>query len=168
MRCRRPAHAPASLAPTGRRQPRRSTPASRPLSRAGRRPCRHSSGPRMAESRRRAGGSLANPGRGPGQDVAAHPPRPAGREPAPPGQPARGISRWASPRRRERVAQIFFVAPAVVYMLLFFGYPIVKNVVMGFEHYTTATFYTGEAPWVGLKNYSEVIHSDVFSKAAVN
>ena len=56
----------------------------------------------------------------------------------------------------------------MAYLLLFFGYPVVKNVVMSFQDYTSATFFTGVAPWVGLDNYSEVIHSPVFSKAAVN
>jgi multiple sugar transport system permease protein len=56
----------------------------------------------------------------------------------------------------------------VAYLLLFFGYPVVKNVVMSFQDYTTATFFTGVAPWVGLQNYSDVFHSQVFSKAAVN
>ena len=71
-------------------------------------------------------------------------------------------------RTRERVLQLLFLLPAVVYLLAFFGYPVVKNVVMGFQHYTTSTFYTGEAPWVGLDNYVTVAGSAVFSKAVVN
>src|SRR4051795_9631619 len=71
-------------------------------------------------------------------------------------------------RRRQRTLELLFLLPAVAYLLLFFGYPIVKNVVMGFQHYTNATFFTGVAPWVGLENYSAVFHSAVFSKAAVN
>src|SRR3954471_17676797 len=78
------------------------------------------------------------------------------------------VSRRRSSRRRQRTLELLFLAPAVAYLLLFFGYPIVKNVVMGFQHYTSATFFTGVAPWVGLDNYSQVIHSDVFSKAVVN
>ena len=73
-----------------------------------------------------------------------------------------------SSRTPERALQLLFLVPAVTYLLLFFGYPVVKNVVMGFQHYTTATFYTGEAPWVGLDNYASVIGSAVFSKAVVN
>jgi multiple sugar transport system permease protein len=71
-------------------------------------------------------------------------------------------------RRRQRVVELLFLLPAVVYLLLFFGFPIVKNVLMGFQHYTNATFFTGVAPWVGLDNYSSVLHSAVFSKAALN
>jgi multiple sugar transport system permease protein len=39
---------------------------------------------------------------------------------------------------------------------------------MGSQHYTTSTFYTGEAPWNGFANYSAVIHSNVFGKAVWN
>jgi multiple sugar transport system permease protein len=39
---------------------------------------------------------------------------------------------------------------------------------MGFQHYTTTTFYTGEAPWVGLENYVAVVRSTVFRKALLN
>lgn len=70
--------------------------------------------------------------------------------------------------RRQRVPQLLFLLPAVAYMLLFFGYPVVKNVVMGFQRYTTSTFYTGEAPWLGLDNYTAVIGSTVFNQAVLN
>ncbi|MFI0788907.1 carbohydrate ABC transporter permease [Streptomyces lydicus] len=68
-------------------------------------------------------------------------------------------------RFRERLARSMFVVPAVAYLLLFFGYPIVKNVVMSFQQYTVTTFYTGVAAFVGLQNYAEILSSDLFSKA---
>jgi multiple sugar transport system permease protein len=71
-------------------------------------------------------------------------------------------------RARHRAIEVLFMVPAVAYLVLFFGYPVVKNVVMGFQHYTSATFFTGIAPWVGFENYSQVLHSAVFSKTAVN
>ncbi|MER7569084.1 sugar ABC transporter permease [Streptomyces sp. NPDC097941] len=71
----------------------------------------------------------------------------------------------AQARLWERLAQWMFLVPAVAYLLLFFGYPIVKNIVMSFQQYTTTTFYTGAAPFVGLENYSEILSSDLFSKA---
>nr|WP_236041333.1 sugar ABC transporter permease [Streptomyces sp. Y2F8-2] len=58
-----------------------------------------------------------------------------------------------------------FLVPAVTYLLLFFGYPIVKNVVMSFQQYTTTTFYTGAAPFAGLQNYTKILSSDLFPKA---
>ncbi len=67
-------------------------------------------------------------------------------------------------RLREPLAQWLFIAPAAAYLLLFFGYPIVKNIVMSFQQYTITTFYTGSAPFVGLRNYSAILSSDLFSK----
>ena len=76
--------------------------------------------------------------------------------------------RWLGPRQRVRALQIGFLVPAVVYMVLFFGYPIVQNTIMGFQDYTTRTFVTGVAPWVGLSNYGAVVSSSIFTKAALN
>lgn len=69
------------------------------------------------------------------------------------------------PRLWERLAQWMFLVPAAGYLLLFFGYPIVKNVVMSFQQYTTTTFYTGAAPFVGLQNYAKILTSDLFAKS---
>ncbi|MCG0065083.1 sugar ABC transporter permease [Streptomyces tricolor] len=68
-------------------------------------------------------------------------------------------------RLRRRLARWGFVAPAVLFMLLFFGYPLVRNVVMSFQHYTPETFFTGEAPLNGFDNWSTVFQDDVFGKA---
>jgi multiple sugar transport system permease protein len=72
------------------------------------------------------------------------------------------------PFRLDRISHWFFVAPAVAYVGLFFGYPIVKNIIMGFQDYTTSTFYTGVAPWVGFANYARVISSSIFATAVTN
>ncbi len=77
-------------------------------------------------------------------------------------------SRKLSNRRKERLIEMLFLVPAIVYILAFFGYPVVKNIVMGFQDYTMKSFFTGEAPWVGLKNYEAIISSSVFSSAFVN
>ena len=61
-----------------------------------------------------------------------------------------------------------FLFPAALYLALFFGYPVVKNLVMSFQDYGTATFYTGEAPWVGFANYAKVLGSSIFSTALIN
>lgn len=70
--------------------------------------------------------------------------------------------------RRDDVAKIMFVVPAAIYVVLFFGYPIVKNLTMSLQDYTTKTFFTGEAPWVGLSNYVEAITSNLFGPSIVN
>ena len=109
----------------------------------------------MARSTRSAGtGAATAPGRPISSDS----------RPLPPSTPPYG---W-SPRRRERLLELGFLAPAVAYLLLFFGYPVVQNVMMAFQDYTTRTFYTGEAPWVGFRNYIAVVSSSVFEQAMFN
>jgi multiple sugar transport system permease protein len=71
-------------------------------------------------------------------------------------------------RRREEIAKILFVVPAALAIAALFGYPVVKNLVMSFQDYGLRTFFTGEAPWVGLQNYVTVVTDDVFTKALVN
>ncbi|MBO3662589.1 carbohydrate ABC transporter permease [Microbacterium stercoris] len=70
--------------------------------------------------------------------------------------------------RREDVIKALFVVPAAIYIALFFGYPVVKNILMGFQDYTTKTFFTGEAPWVGFQNYVTALTSGLFWPAMAN
>ncbi len=72
------------------------------------------------------------------------------------------------PQHLESLSRWLFVIPALAYIALFFGYPIVKNVVMGFQNYSTTTFFTGVAPWVGIANYVKVVSSSIFSTALAN
>ncbi|MET8771760.1 sugar ABC transporter permease [Streptomyces sp. NPDC004658] len=76
--------------------------------------------------------------------------------------PARTAARA---RLWSRVSRWLFLLPAVVYLLLFFGYPLVRNVVMSFQQYSATTFYTGTAPFVGLRNYTHTLSTDVFWQA---
>jgi multiple sugar transport system permease protein len=55
-----------------------------------------------------------------------------------------------------------FLTPVVVYLLLFYAYPIGRNLVMGFQNYTARSFVTGEAPYIGLDNYRAVTSSPLF------
>jgi multiple sugar transport system permease protein len=55
-----------------------------------------------------------------------------------------------------------------VYVLIFYVYPLVANVRMGFQDYTVSSFYTGSAPYVGFANYLAVWHSPVFAEIVVN
>ncbi len=96
-------------------------------------------------------------------DAAARPPRDGVQPPSRGGRPAR-----SSARTKARIAELAFLVPALVYLVLFFGYPVVKNLLMGFQEYTTKTFFTGEAPFVGLDNYSAVLSSSLFDKALLN
>lgn len=68
----------------------------------------------------------------------------------------------APKRHRERPAGWLFLAPAAAYLVLFFGYPLVRNLVTSFRQYGVTSFYTGEAPFVGLRNYAKVLSSEAF------
>jgi multiple sugar transport system permease protein len=110
----------------------------------------------------------APPGSGPGRGGTRTARRPA----APAVPPAEAAPERAGRRQsrhwQDRIALWGFLAPALIYMVAFFGYPVVKNFLMAFQDYTTSTFYTGEAPWVGFDNYREVVASPVFGKALLN
>ncbi|MFE0512380.1 carbohydrate ABC transporter permease [Streptomyces sp. NPDC058964] len=69
-----------------------------------------------------------------------------------------------TPRRRRLLGGLF-VAPALAYMGLFFGYPLVHNIVMSFQHYTPKTYFTGEAPFNGLDNWRAVFSNELFRDA---
>jgi multiple sugar transport system permease protein len=74
----------------------------------------------------------------------------------------------ASMRRapgRQRLLRWLFVVPALTYMGLFFGYPLVNNIVMSFQHYTPKTYFTGEAPFNGLDNWRAVFANELFADA---
>jgi multiple sugar transport system permease protein len=91
--------------------------------------------------------------------------------PAPPTDgpvPAPATARRSGSRRLEEITKVLFVVPAALAIVALFGYPVVKNVVMGFQDYGLKTFFTGRAPFVGLSNYATVVADDVFSKAVVN
>ncbi|MBO1336378.1 carbohydrate ABC transporter permease [Streptomyces sp. VRA16 Mangrove soil] len=77
------------------------------------------------------------------------------------------VPKAAAPRkpRSARLAQWGFIAPAVAFMALFFGYPLVRNVVMSFQDYSPKTFFTGDAPFNGLTNWRNVFGDDLFSSA---
>ncbi|WP_103502083.1 carbohydrate ABC transporter permease [Streptomyces sp. SM14] len=91
--------------------------------------------------------------------------------PSPDGPPADPAARESAHRsalrgrRRRRLYQWLFVAPALVYMLAFFGYPLVNNVVMSFQEYTPTTYFTGEAPFTGLDNWRAVLGDGLFTDA---
>jgi multiple sugar transport system permease protein len=70
--------------------------------------------------------------------------------------------------RRDRVVELAFLLPIVAYLVPFFGFPVVKNVIMGFQHYTTKSFFTGSAPWAGWGNYKHIVHLSVFHETVVN
>jgi len=73
--------------------------------------------------------------------------------------------RAASRRKRNRaatLASIGFIAPLVLYLVIFYAFPLVQNVVMSLQRYDRSSFVYGGAPFVGLDIYREVIASSKF------
>lgn len=82
-------------------------------------------------------------------------------------------ARARSPRRRprtghRRLVALAFVLPALAYVVLFFGFPLANNVSMSLRDYSVRSFYTGEAPFVGLDNYAAVFSHPLFGTAVLN
>ena len=76
----------------------------------------------------------------------------------------------STPRRRRgkvraRVAALSFVAPLVAYLVLFYAYPLYKNIDLSIRDYTIRTFVFGGAPLVGLDNYKSVLKDPTFLPA---
>ncbi|MFD7511538.1 carbohydrate ABC transporter permease [Streptomyces sp. NPDC059853] len=70
-----------------------------------------------------------------------------------------------SAARRRRLYQWLFVAPAVLYLLAFFGFPLVRNILMSFQEFTPTTYFTGEAPFNGFDNWRAVFSNELFGDA---
>ncbi|ASU78341.1 sugar ABC transporter permease [Actinopolyspora erythraea] len=69
---------------------------------------------------------------------------------------------------RERLVQWTFVLPMVVFLLLFFCYPVLRNLTMSFQEWTVASFYEGGSPFVGLDNYVGLLTDPIFGTAVLN
>ena len=81
--------------------------------------------------------------------------------------PATSPARPPRSRRRLR-AQLTawaFIAPVVVYLVVFYAYPLYRNLDLSFRDYTLRSFIDGTAPFVWFDNYVEVIQSSTFTPA---
>jgi multiple sugar transport system permease protein len=55
-----------------------------------------------------------------------------------------------------------FVAPVVVYLGVFYAYPLYRNVDLSVRHYTVRSFVQGGAPYSGLDNFRQVVQDPAF------
>ena len=55
------------------------------------------------------------------------------------------------------LAAIGFAAPLIIYMLIFYVWPLIQNISMSMHRYTRRTFVTGDAPWSGFDIYKEIL-----------
>lgn len=72
-------------------------------------------------------------------------------------------------RRKDILTGFAFVAPALVYMLLLIGYPIVYNILLSFQDISAFNLASGEPrPFVGLDNYRTVFANETMIYAIRN
>lgn len=63
---------------------------------------------------------------------------------------------------------LLFVLPALLYMLIFVGYPIVSNIVLSMQNVTVRNLSKGVKKFVGLDNYIKLFGDEVFVKSIGN
>ena len=61
-----------------------------------------------------------------------------------------------------------FIAPVVIYLVVFYAYPLYRNLDLSFRDYTLRSFIDGTAPFAGFDNYVEVLGSSTFWPALIN
>ena len=79
--------------------------------------------------------------------------------------PPRRAGRRRAGGRSEQVAAWAFVAPVTVYLVLFYAYPLYRNVELSLRHYTVRSFVQGGAPFVWFDNYRDVFANPSFNRA---
>lgn len=70
----------------------------------------------------------------------------------------------------ERMIAFLFLAPALIYMLVLCVYPIIYNVVMGFQNMSMMNLRSKSYTFVGLKNYIDLFNdrTGVFQRSILN
>jgi multiple sugar transport system permease protein len=72
-----------------------------------------------------------------------------------------GVTRARKPRSTTWAA-VAFVAPLVIYLVVFYAYPLVENLNMSLHRFDRGSFVHGGAPFVGLDIYREVVADPKF------
>ncbi|MEY9964045.1 multiple sugar transport system permease protein [Streptacidiphilus sp. MAP12-16] len=93
------------------------------------------------------------------------------RRPASDRRPVKGTPTSAPPRRRanpERWAAWGFLAPVLLYLAVFYAYPLYRNLDLSLRHYTLRSFVQGGAPFSGLANYRQVLGDPTFVPALLH
>lgn len=84
---------------------------------------------------------------------------------------ARAASSRGTRRRAERKHQLaawLFIAPVTIYLVLFYAYPLYRNLDLSFRDYTLRSFISGSAEFVGFENYRDVLTDPTFGTALWN
>ncbi len=71
-------------------------------------------------------------------------------------------------RRRGQWAAWAFLVPVVIYLLVFYAYPLYRNLDLSLRDYTVRSFIDGNAAFVWFANYVSVFQDSTFVPALVN
>ena len=82
---------------------------------------------------------------------------------APSGRARNGPNRW-----REQLTAWAFIAPVAIYLVIFYAYPLYRNIDLSVRNYTLRSFIDGTADFVGLDNYVAVVRDSTFAPALLN
>jgi len=72
------------------------------------------------------------------------------------------------PRRRGQWAAWAFLAPVVIYLVVFYAYPLYRNLDLSLRDYTVRSFIDGNAPFVWFANYAAIFQDPTFWPALAN
>ncbi|MBO1332686.1 carbohydrate ABC transporter permease [Streptomyces sp. VRA16 Mangrove soil] len=61
-----------------------------------------------------------------------------------------------------------FLAPVTAYLVLFYAYPLYRNIDLSLRNYTVRSFVQGDAPFTGLQNYRTVLDDPTFAPALLH
>jgi multiple sugar transport system permease protein len=89
----------------------------------------------------------------------------AARPAARPAQRVRRGGRRPSRPRSGQWAAWGFLTPVVAYLLVFYAYPLYRNLDLSLRDYTVRSFVQGDAPFTGLSNYTKVLDDPTFGPA---
>lgn len=89
------------------------------------------------------------------------------------GEEAAANAASSSPSRqqaalRQQVIAWAFLAPVVIYLVLFYAFPLYRNLDLSFRDYTLRSFIDGTAEFAGFDNYIQVLTDKTFMVALWN
>jgi multiple sugar transport system permease protein len=88
-------------------------------------------------------------------------------------QVVRHVSVDPGRRRKRQQLRTFwirfsFLIPVLIYLVLFFGYPLYYSISVSLENYNLGALFTGQADFIGLENYIEIFKDPVSQQAALH
>jgi multiple sugar transport system permease protein len=76
--------------------------------------------------------------------------------------------RTTGARRGRRWAALAFISPLIAYLGVFYAYPLYRNLDLSLHDYTPRAFVQGDAEYVGLENFTDVVSSGSFGLTVWN